>query len=98
MFKGKTRMGGTVLEMASHPQASWVRSALAVALLIVLGIGTALLLHSAKLGVIVTALGLLILGIATRRRKITPQHLADELERHLLGTEGPWDWDDTTSI
>jgi hypothetical protein len=23
---------------------------------------------------------------------------ADELERHLLGTGGLWDWDDTTSI
>ena len=32
------------------------------------------------------------------KRKISPQQFADELERHLLGTEGKWDWDDTTSI
>jgi hypothetical protein len=32
------------------------------------------------------------------RRKITPEQFASELEGHLLGTEGPWDWDDTTSI
>lgn len=32
------------------------------------------------------------------KRRITPEQFADELERHLLGTEGRWDWDDTTSI
>lgn len=32
------------------------------------------------------------------KRKVTPKQFADELERHLLGTEGPWDWDDTTSV
>jgi hypothetical protein len=32
------------------------------------------------------------------KRKVTPEQFADELERHLLGTEGKWDWDDTTSI
>jgi hypothetical protein len=32
------------------------------------------------------------------RRKVTPDQLADELERHLLGTGGKWDWDDTTSV
>lgn len=32
------------------------------------------------------------------KHKTTPQQLADELERHLLGTGGTWDWDDTTSI
>lgn len=26
------------------------------------------------------------------------QFFADELERHLLGTEGPWEWDDTSSV
>ena len=31
-------------------------------------------------------------------RKITLSEFADELERHLLGTEGTWDWDDTTSL
>jgi hypothetical protein len=32
------------------------------------------------------------------KRKVTPEQFAEELERHLLGTEGPWDWDDTTSV
>ena len=32
------------------------------------------------------------------KRKVTPEQFADELERHLLGTGGPWDWDDTTSV
>jgi hypothetical protein len=31
-------------------------------------------------------------------RKITPEHFADRLEKHLLGTEKPHDWDDTTSV
>ena len=29
---------------------------------------------------------------------MTAEPVADELERHLLGTEGQWDWDDATSI
>jgi hypothetical protein len=29
---------------------------------------------------------------------MAPEQLADRLERHLLGTEGPWDWDDTTCM
>ncbi len=37
------------------------------------------------------------LGDCTKR-KVTPEQFADELERHLLGTGGPWDWDDTTSV
>ena len=32
------------------------------------------------------------------KRAITPEQFADELEKHVLGTEGEWDWDDTTSI
>jgi hypothetical protein len=32
------------------------------------------------------------------KRELTPQQLADELERHLVGNEGPYDWDDTTSF
>jgi len=31
-------------------------------------------------------------------RKITPEQLADRLEKHLLGNEGPYDWDDTISV
>jgi hypothetical protein len=32
------------------------------------------------------------------KRTITPEQFADKQERHLLGTEGKWDWDDTMSI
>jgi hypothetical protein len=42
----------------------------------------------------------LVLLIATLpiKRRLTAEQFADELESHLLGTGGPWDWDDTTSI
>ena len=33
-----------------------------------------------------------------RKRGITPQQFANELEKHLLGTEKMWDWDNTTSL
>jgi hypothetical protein len=46
-------------------------------------------------GIIVLALFIAALPI---KRKVTPELFADELERHLLGTGGPWDWDDTTSV
>jgi hypothetical protein len=46
-------------------------------------------------GIIVLALFVAALPI---KRKVTPEQFADELERHLLGTEGSWDWDDTTSV
>jgi len=32
------------------------------------------------------------------KRELTPQELADELKRHLVGNEGPHDWGDTTSF
>lgn len=31
-------------------------------------------------------------------RKVTPEEFANELEKHLFGTEGKWDWDDVTSV
>jgi hypothetical protein len=33
-----------------------------------------------------------------KRWTVTPEQFADELERHLLGKEGKWDWDDITSV
>src|SRR5215469_6676061 len=47
-----------------------------------------------------TVLLFLILAAATSssKRRVTPEQFADELERHLLGTEGPMDWDDVTSV
>ena len=46
-------------------------------------------------GIIVLAFFIAALPI---KRKVTPEQFADELERHLLGTGGSWDWDDTTSV
>jgi hypothetical protein len=46
-------------------------------------------------GIIVLVLFIAALPI---KRKVTPEQFADELESHLLGKGGPWDWDDTTSI
>jgi hypothetical protein len=62
---------------------------------------TAYFLHS-LLWLVVVPLGiiavLLMAAIPRRKRKVTVEQFADELERHLLATEGKWDWDDTTSL
>jgi hypothetical protein len=47
------------------------------------------------LGIVILAL---VIAALPSKRKVTPEQFADELERHLLGTGGPWDWDDTTSV
>ena len=46
---------------------------------------------------VIILVALLVAAIPSKR-KVTPEQFADELERHLLGTEGPWDWDDVTTI
>ena len=46
-------------------------------------------------GIVAVALTVAALPI---RRKVTPEEWARELEPHLLGTDGPWDWDDAASI
>ena len=62
---------------------------------------TAYLMHSlawlvgVPFGIVV--LMLLIAAIPSKRH-VTAEQFADELEKHLLGTEGPWDWDDATSV
>ncbi len=43
-------------------------------------------------------IAMLVLAALPLPRKVTAQEFADGLEQHLLGTEGEWDWDDTTSI
>ena len=48
-------------------------------------------------GIIVLFFLLAVLPIK-RKRKVAPEEFADELEKHLLGTEGKWDWDDVTSV
>jgi hypothetical protein len=40
----------------------------------------------------------LIVAALPFSRKVTLEAFADELERHRLGTEGPWGWDDATSV
>jgi hypothetical protein len=62
---------------------------------------TAYFLHNlAWLVVVPFGIIVLVLFIAALpiKRQVTLKQFADELERHLLGTGGPWDWDDTTSI
>jgi hypothetical protein len=79
------------------------RSGCATVLLVLFvpAILTAYFMHSAiwliaiPLAIIVIALLVAALPI---KRKVTPEQFAEELEKHLLGTEGPWDWDDTTSV
>jgi len=62
---------------------------------------TAYILHNlawlvaVPVGIIAPALFIAALPI---KRKVTPAQFADELESHLLGTGGDWDWDDTTSV
>ena len=46
----------------------------------------------------IIALTLFVATLGGHARKVTPEQFADELERHLLGTDGKWDWDDTTSV
>jgi hypothetical protein len=46
-------------------------------------------------GIVMAALLVAALPI---RRKVTPEQWASELEPHLLGTDGPWDWDDATGV
>src|SRR6266702_6056959 len=65
------------------------------------GLVAARVLHSpawAFLGpvaVIAVALGIAALPL---KRKVTPKEFADELERHLQGTDNDDDWDRTSSV
>jgi hypothetical protein len=70
------------------------------AILVVPGVIVAAHFHSLFWGIawpVGLLAALIILGKITPGRTVTPQQFADELERHLLGTEGGWDWDDVTS-
>jgi hypothetical protein len=46
-------------------------------------------------GIVAVGLTVAVLPI---KRKVTPEKWAQELEPHLLGTDGRWDWDDATSV
>ncbi len=72
-----------------------------MALLFGPGFLVAYLLHSAVWSLITPPLLIILLLLVAAlgpNRKITPAQLADRLEKHLLGTEGPHDWDDTVSV
>jgi hypothetical protein len=62
---------------------------------------TAYVLHNFAWLVVVPA-GIILLAFFVAalpiKRKVAPEQFADELERHLLGTGEPWDWDDTTWV
>jgi hypothetical protein len=65
-----------------------------IAYLFVPGLIAAYLLHSSSwilIGPPFMVVLMLIIAALPIRRKITPQAWADELEKHLLGTEGPYD-------
>ncbi len=64
------------------------------------GIAAYLLNDSKWLVIIPIAIAAVAVFIAALplKRKVTPQQWASELEPHLLGTDGKWDWDDATSI
>ena len=72
-----------------------------LAYLLVPGLVAAYFLHSYSwilIGPGFMVVLMLIIAALPIKRKITPQAWADDLEKHLLGTEGPYDWDDATSV
>jgi hypothetical protein len=40
----------------------------------------------------------LLTHISKHLNRRTAAEVADKIERHIQGTEGPWDWDDFTSV
>jgi hypothetical protein len=40
----------------------------------------------------------LLTGISKRLNRRSSAEVADKIEGHIQGTEGPWDWDDFTSV
>jgi hypothetical protein len=86
--------------MAIHLTGGWGCGAVLL-VLFVPAILMAYFLQSA-IWLIVIPVGIIILAlfiaVLRGKRKVTPEQFADELEQHLLGTEGKWDWDDTTSV
>jgi hypothetical protein len=58
-------------------------------------------LHS-KVWILIIPLAVILLMLLIAalpiKKKITPQQFANLLEPHLLGTDGPWGWDDAISV
>jgi hypothetical protein len=68
--------------------------------LILPGVIVGLLLRSWAWGIGIPAVLIAIVGVIIvirRKRRVTPQQWAVPLEKHLLGTEGPYEWKETTS-
>src|SRR5437899_11887390 len=72
-----------------------------ISVLVVPGLIVGYVFHS-PIWIAIVPCGLILLMIVVAalpiRRKITPQQFADQLESHLLGTDGDWGWDDATSV
>jgi hypothetical protein len=45
----------------------------------------------------IVALAVVVAALPSKR-KVTPEDWALDLERHLLGTDGTWGWDDAISV
>ncbi|MEQ1946391.1 MAG: hypothetical protein ABL995_04340 [Bryobacteraceae bacterium] len=68
--------------------------------LIAPGVVVGLILHSWAWGISIAAALLAIVGgiiLYRRQHRLTPEKWAVQLEKHLLGTEGPYDWKEATT-
>jgi len=81
--------------------STWRGWAITFVVLFVPAFFVAYFLHSAKwiilVPLVIIAIAVIVAALPIKRA-VTPDQFADELEAHLLGTEGAWDWDDTTSV
>lgn len=86
--------------MAIHLHGGWGCVALLALLFVPAFVASYFLRSALWIGITPIGLVLLMLIVAALpiKRKVTPQKLADELEKHLLGTDGAWGWDDATSV
>jgi len=72
-----------------------------LAFLLASGFLAAYFLHSTAWLIVTPAvlvILMLLIAMLPIKRTITPQKWADKLEKHLLGTDGAWGWDDATSV
>jgi hypothetical protein len=72
-----------------------------IVLIIVPGCVAAYFLGSARwilIGPFIIGALMVIVAALPIKRKVTAQQWADELEKHLLGTDGAFGWDDAISV
>lgn len=61
--------------------------------------GNAMVLLICLTSIVAIVLLFRFLSIRSKRRNsLTAFDVADRIERHILGTEGPWDWDEFISV